>query len=89
TYIVSGVDLPARTNLAGISGATRLVYGGGGSFLRASSGAQIRLSGLVIDGANQPLAGGAKALADAANVTRIVIEDCDFTASGKNAIALS
>ncbi|WP_204350715.1 hypothetical protein, partial [Klebsiella variicola] len=48
TYIVSGVDLPARTNLAGISGATRLVYGGGGSFLRASSGAQIRLSGLVI-----------------------------------------
>ncbi len=89
TYIVSGVDLPARTNLAGIPGATRLVYGGGGSFLRASSGAQIRLSGLVIDGANQPLAGGAKALADAANVTRIVIEDCDFAASGKNAIALS
>lgn len=88
-YIVSGVDLPARTNLAGIPGATRLVYGGGGSFLRASSGAQIRLSGLVIDGANQPLAGGAKALADAANVTRIVIEDCDFAASGKNAIALS
>ncbi|UGX84815.1 TIGR03808 family TAT-translocated repetitive protein [Phyllobacterium meliloti] len=86
TYIVSGVDLPSRANLAGIPGATRLVHGGTGSFLNASNANRVRLSGLVIDGASQPLTG--KALVDCTNVSELVIDDCDFTASSKNTIAL-
>jgi uncharacterized secreted repeat protein (TIGR03808 family) len=88
TYILSGVDFPQRANLAGIPGATRLLYGGTGSFLNAGNADQIRLSGLVIDGANQPLTGNSKALVDFNHVRQLIIDDCDFTASTRNAVAL-
>ncbi|QND52322.1 TIGR03808 family TAT-translocated repetitive protein [Phyllobacterium sp. 628] len=86
TYIVSGVEFPDRVNIAGIPGTTRLLNGGNGRFFNGSNASQIRLSGLVFDGANQFL--NTKALVDVSNVGQIIVDDCDFTGSSAHGIAL-
>src|SRR5437763_1235316 len=55
-YVVSNLVLPPRTRLSGVPGATEIVFGGNGHLMVANQAERIELSGLVIDGANLPLA---------------------------------
>ena len=61
-----------RTRLAGVN---RIVFSGGTHFLRARGLKRLSLSGLVIDGANLPLAAETKALFSAQSINDLVIED--------------
>jgi uncharacterized secreted repeat protein (TIGR03808 family) len=49
-YVVGGVELPPRIGLAGVAGATVLQGVGGRPILAAEDAANIRLSGLTLDG---------------------------------------
>ncbi len=88
TYLVSNLNLPSFVNLAGIAGATRLVYGGDGHFILAENADQIRLSELTIDGANRWLADYASASIQITGTSQVNISDCEFLGSRKNAISL-
>lgn len=87
-YVVSHVALPRRVRLSGVPGATRIVYGGGGSFLSAEDGELLQLSGLVVDGADGWLAERALSLLDARRVGRFNADNCAFTGSARNALML-
>jgi uncharacterized secreted repeat protein (TIGR03808 family) len=88
TYVVSNLTLPGRVRLAGVPGATRIVYGGGGHFLAGANAEHIELTGLVLDGANQFIADYAQALLELRGVRHLVVDNCQIAGSGKNAVAL-
>jgi len=87
-YIVSGLRFPAYVNLLGLTGQSRIKLGGTGYLARASGSDHVQISGLVLDGNNQPLAKNARGLIEAANVGRFVIDDCDIVSARGNAIDL-
>lgn len=87
-YVISNVKLPARVRLSGVPGATRLVYGGGGSLLAALEADHVELSGVTLDGANRPLADQAQGLLDARAVRHLVLDNCRVTGSARNGIVM-
>lgn len=87
-YVVSNLKLPARVRLAGVPGATRIIYGGDGHLLFAEDAELIDLSGLVLDGANRWLGDHAQAVVDFRRVRELSIDRCTILGSGKNGIAL-
>jgi uncharacterized secreted repeat protein (TIGR03808 family) len=87
TYIVSGVHLPSYVNMSGVSGRSRLRFGGNGTMLRADGG-HVQLSAIVIDGGGQPLSAEARGLLEASNLGHLALDDCEITGSGKNALDL-
>lgn len=88
TYVVSNLTLPGRVRLAGVPGATCIVYGGGGHFLAGENAEHIELTGLVLDGANQFIADYAQALLELRGVRHLVVDNCQIAGSGKSAVAL-
>ena len=54
-YRAGALKLPAGTQLVGMRGATRLVYGGGPSLVGAEHADNISLSGLILDGMGRAL----------------------------------
>lgn len=86
-YIVSRLELPARTRLTGVAGATRLILGGGGVFVTASDAELLELDGITFDGANQFLSDNARAAIDLRRVARLTLRNCSFTRSSRSAIA--
>lgn len=91
TYSFSNIRLPARARLVGVSGATRLLYGGDGFLLLAEDAEHIELSGLVLDGAHRWIADNAQGLQGLAafrRVRNLVIDDCQIVDSGANGLAL-
>lgn len=88
TFVVSNVTLPRTALLSGTPGMTRIVYGGDGHLFAAQDAEQVELTGIVFDGANRWLAEHAQGLVDARNVRRLVIDNCTFVGSSRNAIAL-
>jgi uncharacterized secreted repeat protein (TIGR03808 family) len=87
-YVVSDVQLPDGTRLSGVPGATQIVYGGSGRFLRAENAERIDLSGLVIDGDNRWLGDDSQATLEARNVAQVNLTDCEFRGSRRNALVL-
>ena len=87
-YVVSNVTLPRRVVLSGTPGATRIVYGGDGHLFAAEGADHIELSGLVIDGANRWLGDHVQGTVDARRLRHLVIDNCSFIGSSKNAVAL-
>ncbi|MDO1581407.1 TIGR03808 family TAT-translocated repetitive protein [Rhizobium oryzicola] len=87
-YAVSDLDLPDGAHLTGIPGATRLIYKGGGSFLRTQGSGRVSLQGLIIDGAGRPLAPDSPALLHARAVDRLTIANCQFQDASASAIQL-
>ncbi|EJN02647.1 TIGR03808 family TAT-translocated repetitive protein [Phyllobacterium sp. YR531] len=87
TYIVSGLQFPSYVNIAGVSGKTRLQFGGDKRFISANDG-HIQLSGLIIDGDKRPLAKETRGLIEASNISHFVLEDCQIIGARKNAIDL-
>ncbi len=88
TYMISNLRLPPRVRLSGVAGATKLVFAGGDSMITAAHAERVSLSGLIIDGAGQPMAEYVAGLVHLAECTDVAIEDCLITGSAGNGIAL-
>ncbi|UXN60819.1 TIGR03808 family TAT-translocated repetitive protein [Phyllobacterium zundukense] len=87
-YIASGVQFPAYVNLLGVSGKSRLLFGGKSSLLSAHGSNHVQLNGLVIDGDGRPLGDSVRGLLEASNVARLVLDDCQIVGARKNAVDL-
>lgn len=88
TYVVSNLVLPRRVRLAGVPGATRIVYGGDGHLLLAEETDLIDLSGILFDGANRWIGDEAQGLLDFRHVPELTLRDCRILGSGRNGISL-
>jgi len=88
SYVVSELKLPARTRLAGVPGATRLVFGGGTFMLTAERAELISLNGLTIDGAGRRFADYVPGIVHVSDSRRVAIDDCVIEGSNASAIAL-
>jgi uncharacterized secreted repeat protein (TIGR03808 family) len=87
-YVVSNIRLPRNVRLAGVPGATRIVYGGDGYLFAAEDAATVELSGLAFDGANRPLGAEAQGLIEMRRVGSFVMDRCEVTGSGGSGVAL-
>ena len=81
TYVVSNIDLPARTRIMGISGTSRIIYGGDGAMLTGLGCELIEMNGIVLDGANRRLGDEFGGLLQARACPRVQIDNCDFIGS--------
>jgi len=88
TYVVSNIDLPVRTRLMGISGTSRLIYGGKGALLSGLGCEIIEINGLTLDGTNRPLGDDFAGLLHARACPRVIVENCTFLGSRGCAISL-
>lgn len=87
-YVVSNIRLPRETRLAGVPGATRIVYRGDGFLFAADDAALVNLTGLSIDGAGRSLGEQTLALVEMRRVAHFSMDRCEIAGSGKSAIAL-
>jgi len=87
-YTVSNLTLPDNTRLIGVAGATRLVYGGDGAFMKAENAKRIEISDIVIDGANRWLADDAGGLLHFTGVEEVELSHCEIAGSAKNGLHL-
>ncbi|WP_258045404.1 TIGR03808 family TAT-translocated repetitive protein [Mesorhizobium sp. NBSH29] len=88
TYVVSNLTLPRSIRLAGVPGATRIVYGGDGYLLAAENAEHIALDGLVLDGANRWIGEQSNGLVDLRGVRQFTVDQCTVLGSGKHGLAL-
>ncbi len=88
TYVVSRLELPSRTRLIGIRGASRIVYGGGGTMMSATGPELVHIEGIAFDGANQNFEDAFGGLLHIRACPNVVIEKCDFSGSNGTAITL-
>lgn len=86
-YRVRALRLPPYAAVAGVAGATRIVLLGGPSLMSASGGEYIRLSGLILDGADIPLP-QRSGLVHLAHIRAMKISDCEIVNAAGNGIAL-
>ncbi len=86
-YRAANLRLPSYTTISGVSGATRIVLAAGTSLFSATGGEHIRLSGLVLDGAEVPLP-QQSGLIHFAQVRAVRIADCEVVNAAGNGIAL-
>ena len=86
-YSTRRLSLKSGTHIEGVPGRTILRYRGGGSIFTVESADHVRLSGLVLDGDNQPLGtDGALLMAD--DISGLDINGCRFSGSGEDGVAL-
>lgn len=88
TYVVSNINLPERARLMGISGTSRIVYGGHGGLFAGLGCERVELSGLVLDGANRPLGDNMAGLLNVRACPRVQIDNCEFIGSTGAALSL-
>jgi uncharacterized secreted repeat protein (TIGR03808 family) len=86
-YRAGELKLPSHAAIAGVAGATHITLSTGASLISASGGEYIRLSGLVLDGADVPLP-PQNGLVRVAQVQSLRIVDCEIVNCGGNGIAL-
>jgi uncharacterized secreted repeat protein (TIGR03808 family) len=87
-YRTAALKLPVGAQLVGMRGATRLVYGGGPSLIRAEHADNISLTGLTLDGMGRALPPHEGLLHfEACRGVRIV--DCAILGAGGNGIMLA
>ena len=86
-YRAGGLTLPPGTQIAGVRGATRLVFTGGPSLVSADHADTITLSSLILDGGGQQLPEG-RALAHFDDVTGMRMTNCAVANAGGNGVTL-
>jgi uncharacterized secreted repeat protein (TIGR03808 family) len=86
-YRAGDLRLPSGAQIVGVRGATRLVLSRGPSLISTTRADMIGLTGLVLDGANQPLPDG-RGLVHFAGGRGVRITDCEIVASSRAGIAL-
>jgi uncharacterized secreted repeat protein (TIGR03808 family) len=87
-YVFSNVTLPANVRLAGVNGATRISYGGGGSLLRATGAQRVEIDGVTFDGLDRPLDDGIEALIDLRDVAQVLLGRCTVVNSVRHGVHL-
>jgi uncharacterized secreted repeat protein (TIGR03808 family) len=87
-YSVSNLKLPRRVRLNGVTGASRIVYGGEGHLLVAEDAELFELTNLVIDGQNRALGDYSAGLIECRRVGHVVIDECEIIGASKNALNL-
>ncbi|WP_152599475.1 TIGR03808 family TAT-translocated repetitive protein [Hoeflea sp. BAL378] len=88
SYVMSNITLPDGARIAGVPGATRLIYGGRGHGLLAEGARRVELTGLVIDGANQRLGSHVSGLVHLSGVAEAVLEDVTIAGADGHGITL-
>lgn len=88
TYLLSNINLPERTRITGVRGATRLIYTGAGHLFATESAALVHLSDLVFDGANRPLGEYVPGTVHLTGVRDVLVEGCGFQGSAGSALAV-
>lgn len=86
-YRAGGLTLPAGAQLAGVRGATRLIFTQGASLVSAEHADSVSLNGLALEGGGQTLPDG-RALAHFDDVKALRITDCAIAGAGGNGITL-
>lgn len=86
TYRLSNISLPSNSRILGLPGASRVVYTGGGFLFSAENSDNLSLSGLVINGANRPLADDAGGLLHFRGIGNLNLESLDITGASKHAV---
>jgi uncharacterized secreted repeat protein (TIGR03808 family) len=87
TYRVGTLRLPSGAQLAGVRGATRLVFAGGTSMFTSEGADSVGLTNLVLDGGGIRLT-ARRGLVHCLAGRDIRITDCEIVGSGGNAIWL-
>jgi uncharacterized secreted repeat protein (TIGR03808 family) len=85
TYRTGTLRLAEGAQIIGVRGATRLVFGGGGSMLLGEGAGHIGLSGITLDGGNIPLP-QRRGLIHCLGGRDIRIIDCEIINSGGNGV---
>lgn len=86
-YSVGRIELKSGAQIHGVPGRTILRYRSGGAVLSVDQADNVGLSGLVLDGADQPL-GENGALLSVVDTKHFTITDCRFVASAGNGVVL-
>jgi uncharacterized secreted repeat protein (TIGR03808 family) len=84
-YRVGTLRLQNGSQLVGVRGATRLVFGGGASMFTSDGANSVGLNSLVLDGSSLPLP-ARRGLVHCLGGRDIRISDCEIVASGGNGI---
>jgi uncharacterized secreted repeat protein (TIGR03808 family) len=84
-YRVGTLRLQNGSQLVGVRGATRLVFGGGASMFTSDGANSVGLNSLVLDGGGLPLP-ARRGLVHCLGGRDIRISDCEIVASGGNGI---
>jgi uncharacterized secreted repeat protein (TIGR03808 family) len=85
-YRIADIDLPDNVRIAGVAGATKLVYTGEGKFLNAAGTKRLALTDLVIDGGNRWLNDDQPGLLTLRDVADLRIDNCEIRGASKFAI---
>ena len=88
SFVVSDLILPARTRLAGVPGATRLVYGGGSHMIVGERAEIVDIRDIIFDGAGQALADYVPAVVHLAESRGVNIDNCTIVGSTRSGLAL-
>jgi uncharacterized secreted repeat protein (TIGR03808 family) len=88
TFVVSDLVLPPRTRLAGVAGATRLVYGGGSHMILGERAEVVQIRDITIDGAGQALDEYVPGILHLAESRGVVIDNVTVTGSSGSGLAL-
>ncbi|MBI2716049.1 MAG: TIGR03808 family TAT-translocated repetitive protein [Rhizobiales bacterium] len=86
-YRAGDLKLPSGAHVAGVRGATRLMLTRGPSLLSSAHAETVTLSGLTLEGGNQPLAEH-RGLVHFNTTKSLRVADCVILAAGGNAIAM-
>jgi uncharacterized secreted repeat protein (TIGR03808 family) len=87
-FVISELRLPARTRLAGVPGATRLVFGGGQFMIAGQYAETIELAGLTIDGSGLPLDESIPGVLFLAECRGVSIDNCTIVNSSASGLAI-
>ncbi|MCY0094319.1 TIGR03808 family TAT-translocated repetitive protein [Hoeflea sp. J2-29] len=88
SFVISNIILPDGARIAGVPGATRLIYGGRGHAFLSEGARRVELSGLVLDGANQRLGSHVSALLHLRGVADAIIEEVTVSGADGHGITL-
>ncbi len=87
-YVVAGLELPRRARIAGVAGASRLVFAGGRAMITAVGADLVHFTDIVIDGGTLRLPDEVPGLVHLTGVPDVVIENCAILGSGASGLAL-
>ncbi|HVY20428.1 MAG TPA: TIGR03808 family TAT-translocated repetitive protein [Bauldia sp.] len=88
TFVVSDLVLPPRTRLAGVPGATKLVYGGGSHMIVGDHAETVEIRDIVIDGAGKALDEYVPGVLHLSEVRNVAIDNVTMVGSTKSGIAV-
>lgn len=89
-YPVSNIRFPSGTLIVGVPGRTRLTYQGGNGVLALSEGAaNITLSGVTFDGANEAIDDAIDGLLQFEDVRALSMHECEVVGSSKSGLVIN